>query len=165
ELDQLGKEVSRATTSPAGVPAPRRRAGPHRRQVGHRAGQEPGHQSVVPKQLDPPGSHRRRPHRRPERRRAERARRAAPKGAATGVGERDPQACGGLLRSRERAPKIRYSLVRELAENDIPVAVACRVLGVSRSGYTDWLGRPASIREQRNTELVKIGAPRLWWRP
>jgi putative transposase len=30
------------------------------------------------------------------------------------------------------------------------------VLGVSRSGYTDWLGRPASIREQRNTELVKI---------
>ena len=30
------------------------------------------------------------------------------------------------------------------------------MLGVSRSGYTDWLGRPASIREQRNTELVKI---------
>jgi hypothetical protein len=37
---------------------------------------------------------------------------------------------GGLLRPRGRAPKIRYSLVRELAENDIPVAVACRVLGV-----------------------------------
>jgi hypothetical protein len=30
------------------------------------------------------------------------------------------------------------------------------VLGVSRSGYSDWFGRPASIREQRNTELVKI---------
>ncbi|MGI5201396.1 IS3 family transposase [Spirillospora sp. CA-108201] len=28
--------------------------------------------------------------------------------------------------------------------------------GVSRSGYSDWLGRPASIREQRNTELVKM---------
>ncbi|MER7750391.1 IS3 family transposase, partial [Streptomyces bacillaris] len=47
-------------------------------------------------------------------------------------------------------------MVRELAANNIPVAVACRVLGVSRSGYTDWLGRPASLREQRNTELVKI---------
>ncbi|WP_231404488.1 IS3 family transposase [Actinomadura viridis] len=47
-------------------------------------------------------------------------------------------------------------MVRELAENDIPVAVACRVLGVSRSGYSDWLGRPASIREQRNAELVKM---------
>ncbi|WP_141578794.1 IS3 family transposase [Actinomadura sp. WMMA1423] len=51
---------------------------------------------------------------------------------------------------------MRYSLVRELAENDIPVAVACRVLGVSRSGYSDWIGRPASIREQHNTELVKM---------
>ncbi|HEU5031504.1 MAG TPA: IS3 family transposase [Spirillospora sp.] len=34
--------------------------------------------------------------------------------------------------------------------------MACRVLGVSRSGYKDWLGRPASIREQRNTELLKL---------
>ncbi|TDC57544.1 IS3 family transposase, partial [Actinomadura sp. GC306] len=74
----------------------------------------------------------------------------------TRAGERDTQAGGGLLRPRERAPKIRYSLVHELADNDIPVAVACRVLGVSRSGYTDWFGRPASIREQRNTELVKM---------
>ena len=30
------------------------------------------------------------------------------------------------------------------------------MLEVSRSGYTDWLGRPASIREQSNTELVKL---------
>ncbi|WP_165966095.1 transposase [Actinomadura sp. 7K534] len=56
----------------------------------------------------------------------------------------------------KRAPKIRYSLARELADNGVPVAVACRVLGVSRSGYTDWFGRPASIREQHNTELVRI---------
>lgn len=34
--------------------------------------------------------------------------------------------------------------------------MACRVLGVSRSGYKDWLGRPASVREQRNTELLKL---------
>ncbi|TDC58570.1 hypothetical protein E1281_01050 [Actinomadura sp. KC345] len=30
------------------------------------------------------------------------------------------------------------------------------MLGVSRSGYKDWLGWPAAIREQRNTELLKL---------
>jgi putative transposase len=33
--------------------------------------------------------------------------------------------------------------------------VACRVLMVSRSGYYDWLGRPASLRDQENELLVK----------
>jgi putative transposase len=36
------------------------------------------------------------------------------------------------------------------------VAVACRVLGVSRSGYYDWLGRPPSMRQEENTLLVKL---------
>ena len=48
-----------------------------------------------------------------------------------------------------------YSLVRELADDDIPVAVACRVLDVSRSGYKDWNGRPPSMREQQNDDLLK----------
>jgi putative transposase len=39
---------------------------------------------------------------------------------------------------------------------DVDVAVACRVLGVSRSGYYDWLGRPPSIREEKNTLLLKL---------
>lgn len=34
--------------------------------------------------------------------------------------------------------------------------MACRVLRISRSGYHDWLGRPASPREQANTELTKV---------
>jgi putative transposase len=38
---------------------------------------------------------------------------------------------------------------------DIDVAVACRVLGVSRSGYYDWLGRPPSARAAANTLLLK----------
>ena len=38
----------------------------------------------------------------------------------------------------------------------IDVAVACRVLGVSRSGYYDWLGRPPSLREEENTLLGKL---------
>ncbi|WP_425394156.1 IS3 family transposase [Actinomadura oligospora] len=51
---------------------------------------------------------------------------------------------------------MKYALIRELAGLGIPAAAACRVLGVSLSGYKDWVGRPASLREQRNTELVKI---------
>jgi putative transposase len=33
--------------------------------------------------------------------------------------------------------------------------VACRVLGVSRSGYYDWLGRPPSLRAQENDMILK----------
>jgi putative transposase len=49
-------------------------------------------------------------------------------------------------------------LVREFADDThstIDVAVACRILGVSRSGYDDWLGRPPSAREEANTLLLK----------
>jgi putative transposase len=49
-------------------------------------------------------------------------------------------------------------LVRELADDThstSDVAVACRILGVSRSGYYDWLGRPPSAREEVNTLLLK----------
>ncbi|WP_055483808.1 IS3 family transposase [Sphaerimonospora mesophila] len=49
-----------------------------------------------------------------------------------------------------------YSLVRELADDGIPVAVACRVLNVSTSGYYDWRGRPEPPRELRNKELMKM---------
>src|SRR3954451_15743683 len=35
------------------------------------------------------------------------------------------------------------------------VAVACRLLGVSRSGYYDWKDRPISAREQDNELLLK----------
>ena len=34
--------------------------------------------------------------------------------------------------------------------------MTCRVLNVSKSGYHDWLGRPASVREQANKELTKM---------
>jgi putative transposase len=38
----------------------------------------------------------------------------------------------------------------------IPVAVACRILGVSTSGYDEWLGRPESSRALRDKELTKV---------
>jgi putative transposase len=34
--------------------------------------------------------------------------------------------------------------------------VACRLLGVSRSGYYEWKGRPESARETRDKELLKL---------
>ncbi|MGH3922608.1 MAG: IS3 family transposase [Pseudonocardiaceae bacterium] len=49
-------------------------------------------------------------------------------------------------------------MVRELADDsdaEIDVAVACRILGVSRSGYYDWLSRPPSAREEANILLLK----------
>jgi putative transposase len=34
--------------------------------------------------------------------------------------------------------------------------VACQVLNVSRSGYDDWLGRPASARAQEDEYVLKL---------
>jgi putative transposase len=42
-----------------------------------------------------------------------------------------------------------------LADDGITVAVSCRVLGVSRSGYYEWKDRPVSTREQENELLLK----------
>ncbi|MBA3720037.1 MAG: IS3 family transposase, partial [Nocardioidaceae bacterium] len=41
---------------------------------------------------------------------------------------------------------MRFRLVRELAGDGIDVAVACRVLKVSRSGYYEWVNRLPSAR-------------------
>jgi putative transposase len=41
---------------------------------------------------------------------------------------------------------MRFRLVQELAAGEVRVAVACRMLGVSTSGYYEWCGRPPSLR-------------------
>jgi hypothetical protein len=56
----------------------------------------------------------------------------------------DSQTGGGVFRPGKCSPKLIYPLVRELADDDKDVAVACRVLAVSRSGCYDWLGRNAA---------------------
>jgi len=42
-----------------------------------------------------------------------------------------------------------------LADDGFDVAVACRLLRVSRSGYYEWRNRPASPRDQENELLLK----------
>jgi putative transposase len=45
-------------------------------------------------------------------------------------------------------------LVQELAVDGVDVAVACRVLKVSRSGFYEWRSRPASARDLAGVYLL-----------
>ena len=47
-----------------------------------------------------------------------------------------------------------FRLVLELACDGIDVAVACRVLQVSRSGYYEWRDRPPSDRDVDDAHLA-----------
>ena len=55
-----------------------------------------------------------------------------------------------------------FRLVHELAADGVVVAVACRVLRVSLSGYYEWRGRPPSVRAVADaaltTQIVEIHA-------
>lgn len=48
---------------------------------------------------------------------------------------------------------MRYRLVQELAASGVPVAVACRVLRVSPSGYYEWRNRAPSLRAVADAAL------------
>jgi hypothetical protein len=78
---------------------------------------------------------------------------------------------------------MKFRLVQELAADGVRVAVACRMLRVSTSGYYEWRERPPSLRtvaDQTLTVQIKeihtcsrgtYGAPRVhagtaaWARP
>ena len=47
-----------------------------------------------------------------------------------------------------------YPLVRELAEDGIPVAVTCRVLKIARQPYYRWLARPVTDAEWNDAYLA-----------
>jgi putative transposase len=47
-----------------------------------------------------------------------------------------------------------YPVVCELAADGVPVAVTCRVLEVSTSGYYEWRSRPASGRDLEQAHLM-----------
>lgn len=68
---------------------------------------------------------------------------------------------------------MKYRLVAELVADGYELAVACRVLGVSRSGFYEWRSRPASDRDVEDAHLgeqirtihqesrCSYGAPRM----
>ena len=47
-----------------------------------------------------------------------------------------------------------FPLVRELAADEVPVAVTCGVLGFSRQAYYQWLADPVSDRDWADAHLV-----------
>ncbi|MBS4104489.1 IS3 family transposase [Tsukamurella paurometabola] len=47
-----------------------------------------------------------------------------------------------------------FRLVHDLAADGFSVAVACRVLNVSRSGFYEWRSRPASARDEADAHLA-----------
>lgn len=53
-----------------------------------------------------------------------------------------------------------YPLVQEMAAAGarirVPVAVTCRVLGVSEQAYYQWLKRPWSARELEEQHLIDL---------
>lgn len=52
------------------------------------------------------------------------------------------------------SPKTTYPLVQELAVDGLPVAVTCRVLGLSRQGYYKWLACPVTDVDWRQAHLI-----------
>src|SRR5439155_11171236 len=61
--------------------------------------------------------------------------------------------CRRLPRAGPR-PKMMYPLVRELAEDGIPVTVTCRVLHFTPQAYYKWKTRPVSHRDWDDAHLV-----------
>jgi transposase InsO family protein len=50
---------------------------------------------------------------------------------------------------------VKFAFIKEHLAGEFPVDVSCGVLGVSRSGYYQWLDRPASPRARRRAELAE----------
>ena len=68
---------------------------------------------------------------------------------------RDPKKGGGLLREGGQRDPIAVFRFIDAEKGNFDVAVMCRVLGVSRSGYYAWAWRPLSERTLANATLVE----------
>ncbi len=65
-----------------------------------------------------------------------------------------------LLQAHITPPEMIYPLVKEMAVVGapvrVPVAVTCRVLGLSIQVYYKWLGQSVSAREVEDGELIAV---------
>ena len=77
--------------------------------------------------------------------------RAGSQAAADGAGH--PKKSRGLVREGERLDPQRGYAFMKAYRATFPLAAMCRVLGLSPSGYYDWLKRPPSARTRRDVEL------------
>src|SRR5690606_34325955 len=67
--------------------------------------------------------------------------------AAARAGERGLAPSGGIPVAGEPAEKMMFPLVRDLAEDGIPVTVTCRVLKLCRQQYYRWVEEPFTDAE------------------
>ncbi len=79
-----------------------------------------------------------------------------PEDACVGDGKRNSQTRVSVFREGEHLPKIAFRCVHEMAAQGFPVAVTCRVVGVSRSRFYDWVGRVPSARSVRDAEILDM---------
>ena len=86
---------------------------------------------------------------------AHRAGPAAAGGAHLKGGEGDPAQGGRVFRGGERDPVSCYRFIAAEAGHH-PVALSCRVLGVSRAGYYAWRERPPSARARADAALTDV---------